>query len=579
MIFRIVKVFLCVGLLLSSLTSLSAQNNIIAALNFDPAKNGFGFPNYRNKGYNWEDDIGKDDLIRMFGVEAPCKSGNSSASCVLKADAQTWMQKKLVAMNIGHCEGIAVACLRLYSGMPFKGRQSVSNFLSGAKSPSDLRLDQTLENYIAYYWITQDFREISNATVANSKKSPVELVQMLIDSMTKGGETYTLGIWKSGKRTGNRQDGHAVVPFRIEDAGTFFKIHVYDNEFPKQTRYLTVNKTGNQQWTYSRDAIQKAKSEYTGNTGTHTLELTPTSARDMRGGKCFDSTFAYDNDRAIGCDDQTASLIQPVFTNASFRGNAFARDQDGEDAEFFLTGEGNMLVTDASGRRVGYDPDTNRFYDTIPNCVLTSKIGGFGIDLPDYYLPYEDIDGYYTVVFSGNDLDAESEFDFVFSAPGFTVGFNGIRLDPNEKLTAKISYDGEEIKFTASADGETPEVFYSFDPENNKDFSYLTEIGGVQLTAKKSLTYNFDFENGKLFFSDNDGNEDSYDIELIRLNYNGSKQEYTKNNLDIGKADRYEMDFGDWDGEGDSMCFKDDEDGDGFGGDEECDNQPNEKPR
>ena len=394
--------------------------------------------------------------------------------------------------------------------------------------------------------------------------------------MNGGKDTYTLGIWKNGVRTGNRQDGHAVVPFKVEDAGNQYRIYVYDNDFPRETRYLTINKTGNQQWYYSSDANPRAKPDYIGNSGTHTLELTATSSRDMRGGKCFDSTFAYDNDRAIGCGDQTAWLIPPVFTNTSFQSGTSARDEDGEDAEFFLTGEGDMLVIDGNGKRIGYDPATNRFYDEIPNGIAGLKIGGFGIDAPDYYVPYEDIGGDYTIVFSGNDIDTESDIDFVFSAPGFTVGFNGIKLDPNETLKAVISHNGEKITFTASADGETPEVFYSFDPENAKAASYLTTIGGVALDAKKSLTYNFDFEHGKLFFSDNDEKKDYYNIDLIRLNYNGSEQEYKQNKLDIGKADRYEMDFGDWDGKG-SMCFKDDENGNGFD-DDKCTEEPNENP-
>ena len=69
---------------------------------------------------------------------------------------------------------------------------------------------------------------------------------------------------------------------------------------------------------------------------------------------------------------------------------------------------------------------------------------------------------------------------------------------------------------------------------------------------------------------------DDFDIELLRINADGTVQEYQQNDLNIGKADKYEMDFGDWDGEGD-MCFKDDEDGDGFD-DEQCTEEPNEEP-
>ena len=176
------------------------------------------------------------------------------------------------------------------------------------------------------------------------------------------------------------------------------------------------------------------------------------------------------------------------------------------------------------------------------------------------------------MVFSGKYLTSESVMDFVFSGPGFTVGFSDIRLDPNETLTAEISRDGEEITFTASADGETPEVFYAFDSDDGQGASYITTIGGVLLDARKALTYEFDFDTGKLYFSDDDGNEDEYDIDLLRINADGTEQLYQRDDLDIGKADRYEMDFGVWDGKG-PMCFRDDEDGDGFD-DEKCEQPP-----
>jgi hypothetical protein len=362
-----------------------------------------------------------------------------------------------------------------------------------------------------------------------------------------------------------------VTPFAVEETDTQYKIHVYDNNYPGETRILSINKTGTQEWSYTSGADPKAKPDYTGEIKTQSLELTATSWRE---GKCFDAVFAKDDDKPVGCGLETALLTNSFFTNASFRPPSPASDEDGEDAEFFMTGEGNMLVVDGNGKRIGYDPNNN-YFDEINGGNFNLIIGGFGIDLPDYTVPYEDTGNPYTIVFSGKNLTRESKLDFVFSAPGFTVGFDGIRLDPNESLTATISHDGEQITFTASADGETPEVFFAFDPEDEKDASYITLIDGVELTAGKKLTYDFDFANGKLFFSDDDGNEDNYDIELIRINPDGTVQVFKENDLDMGKVDKYEMDFGDWDGKGD-ICFKDDEDSDGFD-DEQCTEEPNEE--
>jgi hypothetical protein len=554
----VAAIFCCVIICVN----LSAQSKIVASLDFDPKVAGFSFPNYKTVKTG---DLGTEDLIRMFGVKATCKSGNTAKNCVLKAAAQKWIEKMLEAMEIGHCEGIGVASLRFNSGLRFKSRWQPSQFQTGVKMPFNLKLVPSLENYISYYWITQIFDEITLKTKETAKFGPNGIAEKLISSMNNQKDTFLFGIKKYDK--GRIFDGHAVVPFAVEDGGNQYKIHVYDNNFPGETRFLFINKTGTQQWFYNSTKNLNSKPDYVGDNSTKTLELTATSWRE---GKCFDPPFA-DDENETGCGIETATLNKPSFINTSFKKLS---DEDGEDAEFFLTGEGDMMVVE-DGKRLGFDPRSNRYLNEIADGNPTLIVGGFGEDLQHFTLPYFESDEKpYTIIFSGRNLDEESSLDFVFSAPGFTVGFDNIRLDPDETLTAEVSHNGEVITFTASTDSETPEVYFAFDSDDDADASYITEIGGVQLVANKSLTYDFDFESGKLFFSDNDGNEDNYDIELIRINADGSRQEYKQNDLDIGKADKYEMDFGDWNGK-DSMCFKDDEDGDNFD-DEECSEQPNE---
>jgi hypothetical protein len=545
----------------------SAQGRIVARLDFKPETHGFSFPNYKNEGDAWKDDLGVDDMIRMFGVRAVCKSGTNASNCVMEAAAREWLKRKLKAMDIGHCEGIAVASLRMMTELPFKRRTTPSTFQSNAREIFNLRRDQTLENYIAYYWITQTFDEVSKPTMQTASGGPVAIVDRLIKAMNERYDTYILGIWKL--RNGARVEGHSVTPFAVEDLGNRYRLHVYDNNHPGRTRFLFVNKTGNQDWSYSFGPNQNNPAEYVGNLKSRTMEITGTSWRD---GKCFDAPFAKDTVRSTGCGVESSLARLPVFTNASF---SKTQDEDGEDAEFFLTGDGDMLVIDGAGRKLGYDPETEQFYNNqIPNGNARLLIGGFGEDAPSYTLPYEDTGEPYMIVFSGKNLDEESDFDFVFSAPGFTVGFEGIMLDPEEIMIATISHDGQEISFTASADGETPEVFFAFDPDEDDEASYQTLIGGVELLAEQTLFYDFDFEKGKLKFSDADGNEDKYDIELIRINADGTENVYEQEDVSAGSGDKFEMDFADWDGEG-TMCFREDEEGDGFE-DEQCQEFENE---
>lgn len=562
---KIPAAVLCFSLFSSNV---SAQAKILASLDFQIPKDGFGFKNYKNEGEKWKDDIGTDDLIRMFGVKAVCKSGTNAQNCVMKAAARKWIEYYLDAMNIGHCEGIAVASLRMNLGLPFKKRTTPGTFEPGINLPFQLRLEQKIENYVAYYWITQTFDEVTIPTKKTAELGPVGIVKILINSINNKSDTYLLGIKKYQK--GRIYDGHAIAPIAVEDAGNQYKIRVYDNNHPGETRYLYINKTGNQQWSYNSTDNPNAKPDYVGDISTKTLDATATSWRE---GKCFDASFADDDDKGVGCGTETAQLNNHIFRNASFAKKT--NDDDGEDAEFFLTGEGDMLVIE-NNERLGFDPRDGNFHEEIPDGNPNILVGGFHEDLQHYTLPYEESDQPYTIIFSGRNLEEESTLDFIFAAPGFTVGFDGIRLDPDETLTATISRDGEQISFTASADGETPEVFFAFDSDDDDNASYITTIDGVELAAGNTLTYDFDFENGKLFFSDNDGNEDNYDIELQRINADGTVQDYEQDDLNIGSKDKYEMDFGKWDGKGD-MCFKEDEDSDGFD-DENCTEEPNEKP-
>lgn len=103
--------------------------------------------------------------------------------------------------------------------------------------------------------------------------------------------------------------------------------------------------------------------------------------------------------------------------------------------------------------------------------------------------------------------------------------------------------------------------------------SYFVEVDGVQLDAGKILSAHFDDETGKFVFRDNDGNEDKYDVDFERILLNGTEQDYETDDIETGKVDSYEMDFGKWDGKSD-MCFRDN-DGNGFANDE-CEAQPEE---
>lgn len=552
----------------------------VASLEFDIRSDGFSFPNYRNRKGRFENDLAKDDLVRMFGARPTCELGATDANCVVKASARQWLEKMLSAMDIGHCEGLAVASLRMNTEKLFKGKKVPSEFQPRVSSAFGLGLDDRLENYIAYFWVTQTFEEVARASDGWARRGPRAIVQEVIRGLNSGTETYTIGLEKFEK--GRAFDGHALVPFAVDFNGSTYRVHLYDSNHPGIVKHLFVENTDAQSWQYNSKADPKAQPDYRGDISTASLYLTPTSIREDR---CFTPEFKRFGEKASNCgiaSERTVAMSR-FFPTATLMGARFDSGlaDDSDDAELFLTDEGEMMVVDPKGRRLGYDPFRDQFVDEIPGGISDMMIGGLGLDAPHFIIPYDDgsPNSEYRIVFSGKYLDRGSEnvMDFILTAPGFAVGFENIRLDAGEILVATISVDGESITFTSSSDGETPDVYFAFDGPLEDDASYIATVGGVALTAGKMLAFDFDLSEGKLLLTDDDGNQDKYDIELLRIGADGSEDIYTTSDVNFarGKADRYEMDFGNWDGNGDAICFRADDDGNGYD-DDNCIDEPDE---
>lgn len=528
-----------VNLSVAPIAQISAQSgNVVATINFDPKNDGFGFANYGNENRQWQSDLTAEDMVRLFGAKAVCMTGDSASNCVLKAAASEWMIKQLKSMDGGHCEGMAAAIVRMKFGKPFKTKDgSAASFQPGTSRAFDLKLDGGLGNYIAYYWITQTFDEVSTPSKAISVGGPVAVVNALAAGMKAGNETYTLGFEKYDRVTGKKSEGHAVTPIAVEDAGDKFIVKIYDNNYPGETRDITVEKTGKQTWRYSTTTKPgEPVSEYTGDIDTKTFDLVPNSNRDKT---CFEAPFAGENVEKQ-CSPATASILSKskrgfIGADEFFTINndissvpVTIADVSGDRAEFFLNNDGDLLVTTADGKRLGFDPQTNKFYEEISGARADMSKGGRGRTIPNYTIPAQTSGGAYKITFSGKDLKEESTTDFVYSAPGLTVGFDGIQLDPNETLTTTVAPDGETITFTSSADAETPGIYFAFDSLDGSGESYIVRVSGAEIEAGKTLTAHFDFDKHKVSFKDNDGDGDTYNVEVVRIKPDGTSQTLKK---------------------------------------------------
>ena len=144
---------------------------------FNVTVDGFQFENFVNSAPRvFSDDLNAQDMFIMFGKSA-CQSGTTAATCVLSGPARKWMDGQIAGMNGGHCEGMAVTSLRLFNWDGFKGKYSPADYQSGANTAIDLTFpQQSVENYIASYFVRQGLDEVWNAT---KKVAPVAAVQQL----------------------------------------------------------------------------------------------------------------------------------------------------------------------------------------------------------------------------------------------------------------------------------------------------------------------------------------------------------------------------------------------------------------
>lgn len=523
------------------------QGNIVARIDFNPTSDGFRFRNYGSP-HDGSKELDASDLILMFGAENVCIEGTSPEDCVLYETANKWMRDRINSLNGGRCDGFSVASMRTWQKLPFKEKTTPNEWQENAEITNNLKFSNELGNYIAYYHSLQGLKEVNDFRAQSFNFPPSGIVRLLIESFQNKEDFYTLGV---GMRINGRYSrGHSILPIAVEDMGNnVFRIHVYDNNFPNETKYVTVD-SKNETWQY-RTASDPSRTEddYTGSATSKTFSLKKMSDRNREIYNCPFCQNSPTNNPAI-----------------SSEGTA---NYQSKDIYFSFIGKGNLLITDSEGKKIGFDSQKRSEENQISGAEVIYDDGGLGFDYsPRYVLPFvAKAKNPYQIKISGNDLEKETNADLEITLPGFVVGLEDVLLDPNEDLTVSISPDGKTLNFTASADSETPNIFITTEAGPDKP-SYSFEVGGITLDAGKTVTMSFDVAKGKVYFKDNDGNEDAYNIYFERTNANGTKIRFDQNDLEMKGRDSFEVDINKWD-EKNQPCVKDDDDGDGFE-DEPC---------
>jgi hypothetical protein len=232
---------------------------------FRPEVNGFSFENYGNDAVEY--NLTAAELQRMFGDQV-CAS-LAGGNCILIPPAKQWMEQINSYMDDGHCEGMAVLSLLMYYSIIDPG-----DF--GGQVAHDLSLgDEGLQREIAYWWTTQS---VFPAAATRVNESPNAVLDALTETFNAGPDATD--SWAMGIYLPDFSGGHAITPFAVEDQGNgIFHILVYDNNFPDETRVVTVDRNANT-WSYQASINpDEPESLYEGDAGTETLEIIPSSNR------------------------------------------------------------------------------------------------------------------------------------------------------------------------------------------------------------------------------------------------------------------------------------------------------------
>ncbi len=266
------SLFICLAfaiLLFTFGSGLAAEYDVDTG--FRPGTDGFSFPNYGSRVCSsyWActpvQNLTAAEMHRMFG-DRVCKTIYADGSCALLKVAESWMGQVNQTMSGGHCEGMAVL-----SSLFFSDLANPSDF--GGRSAHNLQLDNNtqLQRELAYWFATQWFMD--GHLIENDPTTQLKiLVQAFQDEPNR---PIPIGIYKR-----NMTGGHAITAYAVEERGNgIYWIMVYDNNYPNEERYITVNPRRNS-WTYETATMAGLSQDvYDGSGRTNPFQIAPVDAR------------------------------------------------------------------------------------------------------------------------------------------------------------------------------------------------------------------------------------------------------------------------------------------------------------
>lgn len=405
---------------------------------FTPKASGFKFQNYGNE--PGVTNLTATEVRRMFGDQV-CASVEGD-KCLLTPAAEQWVQASNKSMGGGHCEGFAALALLIERGQ-------IDPKLFGANSVAELELkgNEKLQREIAYWFVTQGVPPMAQAE--DKTLLPSQVVEKIKESL-HGNETYTLGIYAPGYKM-----GHATTPYAVVDKGNdVVWIMHYDNNYPGEEKSIEVNMKTNV-WSYTTAADPAAgEHAYKGDADTKTLTIAPTSVRTSK----LICHFCGSIDEGASADKGAKGSVAgtPEFREIEYDGNA------------------DILITDESGKRLGYVGE--KLVNEISGAFFSAeKSGGDAaeMDEPVYYVP---AGKKLKVTIDGSSLKKESESDLYLFGRGYTLDVEGIELAPGQKDEVEFSADFSKVTYITKK-AETPTLVIGVNTSKG-DFEFEVKVTG-----------------------------------------------------------------------------------------------------
>jgi hypothetical protein len=535
--------------------SYGPTGGILADNGFRPDSNGFSFGNNGNDpGIK---NLGAAEMRQLFG-DGVC-ADTATGGCDLIPTAQRWMDQRNLGLDGGHCFGMAIGSQLIYRG-------AVSPVDLGAPDVPQLSIvnNSLLQPFLAANSVKQYLDAVNGAQV---KGTPAQILDAVVDALktNKADTAYGVLIYKVDPATGVRWGGHEVTPYAVEDrGGGVANILVYDNNYPKVTHAIAVNRTANT-WSYTPVSRPGDPDVYSGDakTASLALDVVPISLAPQPCPFCTRDPSVPPDQAQPPAGGATGAALSPAKADASDASGAASGIvlagfhhqvapatpvAPGQTNEFSLSGsDGNhahLILTDTAGRHTGVVG--GRFTADIPGVSVVFPRGDDSYLRPEPVFRVPD-SLQVTAAIDGSGLTKPDTETLSLIGPGVDLAVQDVVVQPGDLDLFTPSADGTRLRYQ-SARAE-PATFLLGAVGKGVDYSFA--FAGLGLARGEEINLKL---NADTLQVDSQGARSpaTYALTMTRLDDKGPQQ-FTHGGITLEPGGSAVLQFGAFNTSGDAV--------------------------